>query len=122
MNKTQLTEAVAEITGTSASEAASYVDAVLKVMVHTVANAEPVTLAGLGTLQPYIRAPRRARNPQTGDVVDVDARMWARLRPARRLLDYANGAIPLPDSVRDVHLKAPRTASVPVDGHPGDVQ
>jgi len=122
MNREQLSKAVAEITGGTPAEADAHITAFLQVLTHRLAGAEPITITGLGGLQPYIRNARKARNPQTGNVVDVDARMWVRYRPAPRLLAYANGTIPLPKHPRDMLLKAPKAVPVPLDGDPGDME
>lgn len=106
MNKASLVLATEEITGQGITDTTKAVDAMLRVLVHTLASGEKVSITGLGSLEPVIRDERPARNPQTGEPITVPERIEIKWRPADRLLDLANDRIPLPKQAADVDLKA----------------
>jgi len=66
MNKTELTDAVAESTGMTKADAARAVDSVLGTITSTLAKGEQVGVVGFGTFLVRDRAARTGRNPQTG--------------------------------------------------------
>lgn len=106
MNKAALVLATEDITGHGITATTEAVDAMLRVLVHTLASGEKVSVTGLGSLEPVIRDERQARNPQTGEPITVPERIEIKWRPADRLLDYANDRIELPKKAADVDLKA----------------
>ncbi len=87
MNKTELIEAVqAKVKpGDFPSKAASYriIDATLDAIKEAVNAGDSVSLVGFGTFKAADRAPREARNPQTGEAVMI---------PARRVPTFKAGA------------------------------
>jgi DNA-binding protein HU-beta len=80
MNKTQLVDALAERLGDRRT-AATAVDGLLQTIVDTVRAGDSVSLTGFGVFESRARAARTARNPQTGDVVDVPATTVPAFRP-----------------------------------------
>ena len=73
MNKTELIEAAAEKAGLTKTATAQALDAILDVVVRTVAEGDGVTLVGFGTFKPSQRAARTGRNPQTGKELKIAA-------------------------------------------------
>jgi DNA-binding protein HU-beta len=80
MNKTQLVDALAERIGDRRT-AASAVDGLLETIVETVKAGESVSLTGFGVFESRARAARTARNPRTGDTIDVPATTVPAFRP-----------------------------------------
>lgn len=80
MNKTQLVDALAARIG-DRSTAASAVDGLLDIIVDTVSSGGSVSLTGFGVFEARARAPRAARNPRTGETVDVPATTVPAFRP-----------------------------------------
>lgn len=116
MNKAAFVLAVADLTGDPVPDVTRTLDAMLRVMVHTVASGEQVAITGWGTLRPEFREARQARNPQTNTVVQVPEQFVIRFRPADRFTGYTNDVIPLPPTAAEVELKrlsSPRTAPAP---------
>lgn len=107
MNKAAFVLAVAELTGERVPDVTRTLDAMLKVMVHTVASGEPVSLTGWGTLRPEFRDERAARNPATGEPVTVPEQFIVRFRPADRFTGYTNDTLKLPATAAEVELKLP---------------
>lgn len=101
MNKTQLTVATAvELGDTSAGDVARVLDAILTVIVRSVAAGNPVVISNFGTWTPKTLPPRAARNPQTGDTVTVPAQQHVRFRVSPRLRASVRAADPAAVNVR----------------------
>ena len=73
MNKTELVAAVAAKTELSKKNAEKAVAAVLDTVAETLAAGEKVQLVGFGTFEIREREARTAKNPRTGEPVEVAA-------------------------------------------------
>ena len=73
MNKTELVAAVAAKTELSKKNAEKAVAAVLDTVAETLAAGEKVQLVGFGTFELREREARTAKNPRTGETVQVAA-------------------------------------------------
>ncbi len=73
MNKTELVAAVAAKTELSKKNAEKAVAAVLETVAETLAAGEKVQLVGFGTFETREREARSAKNPRTGETVEVAA-------------------------------------------------
>ena len=71
MNKTELVAAVAAKTELSKKNAEKAVAAVLETVAETLAAGEKVQLVGFGTFEAREREARTAKNPRTGETVEV---------------------------------------------------
>ncbi|WP_079038375.1 HU family DNA-binding protein [Streptomyces sp. NBRC 110028] len=107
VNKAQLIQAVAKTTGKRA-EAADAVEAVLDAMVRAVAAGDVVSVTGFGSLTPEVRPARTARNPQTGEPVEIAERRVVKFRPGARFQDLVAGRRAMPESGNCIQ-KDPKT-------------
>ncbi len=73
MNKAELVEAVAAASGATKSTVAEVLRAFEDVVVHNVAQGEKVVLSGFVAFERVQRKARTARNPQTGEAIQVSA-------------------------------------------------
>ena len=73
MNKADLVAHVSAELDLSKRAATEAVDAVLDTITRAVARGEKVTLPGFGSFEKRLRAPRVARNPQTGAEMKLPA-------------------------------------------------
>lgn len=73
MNKTELVAAVAAKTELTKKDAEKAVAAVLETVAETLAAGEKVQLVGFGTFETREREARTAKNPRTGETVEVAA-------------------------------------------------
>jgi DNA-binding protein HU-beta len=73
MNKTDLTNLVAEAAGISKKDAGNAVDATFQSIQDALAKGEKVQLIGFGTFEVRERAARNGRNPQTGAEIAIPA-------------------------------------------------
>ncbi len=87
MNKQGIAEAVhAKLNGTKV-QAEEVVDVVLNSIVNTLKKGEEVSIAGLGIFSVKQRAARQARNPRTGETIQVAAMKVPKFRAAKALKD-----------------------------------
>ncbi len=99
MNKTQLVEALAARIGDRKTAAAA-VDGLLDTIVDTVKGGDSVSITGFGVFEPRARAARVARNPRTGETVDVAAATVPAFRPGAGFRTAVGGSTPAPRATR----------------------
>ena len=75
MNKGDLIKKLAEDTGMSMAQVDRFVDTFIDTVQTAVAAGDKVTLPGFGAWSRTQRSARTARNPRTGDLVQVPASM-----------------------------------------------
>jgi DNA-binding protein HU-beta len=96
MNKTQLVDALAARMG-DRKAAATAVDGLLATIVDTVKGGDSVSITGFGVFEARARAARVARNPRTGETVDVPATTVPAFRPGSGFRTAVGGsAAPAP--------------------------
>ena len=91
MNKAQMIEHIAERAQLTRQQAARALEAMLEGVTQTLARGGEVTLVGFGTFAVEQRAPRKGRNPKTGEPVDIPAAKMPRFRPGKGLREAVNG-------------------------------
>ena len=87
MNKQTLAEVVQEITGGTKIQSEQIIEALLEAMTKTLSKGEEVNLAGFGKFTVKARDARTARNPKTGEMVQVAATKVAKFSAAKALKD-----------------------------------
>ncbi|MEX0910289.1 MAG: HU family DNA-binding protein [Candidatus Paceibacterota bacterium] len=87
MNKQALIEKVTESIGGTKTSAEKAVDTIIESIVATLKQGNEVSIAGLGIFSTKDRAARTARNPRTGDTVQVPAMRVPKFRAAKALKD-----------------------------------
>lgn len=73
MNKIELVEAIAKDTELTKADATRALNAMLDIIVKTVAKKEDVQLIGFGSFKTVKRAARTGKNPRTGEVIKIAA-------------------------------------------------
>jgi DNA-binding protein HU-beta len=91
MNKGELAGAVAEKTGLSKAQAGEALDAVLESIQDTLKKGEEVKIVGFGTFTVADRPAGEARNPRTGEKVQVPASKTPKFKAGAGLKDAVNG-------------------------------
>ncbi|MGI5163081.1 HU family DNA-binding protein [Spirillospora sp. CA-253888] len=95
MNRTELIETVAARAGSDPAAARRHVDAVFDAIMETVADGGRVLVTGFGTFDRVARPARQARNPRTGQPIEVPAGDAARFRIGQTFKNrVAQGAVP----------------------------
>lgn len=87
MNKAAIVEIVHEKMGGTKVAAEQTVDAILENIVKALKTGSEVSIAGLGIFSVKARAARTARNPKTGETVQVPATKVPKFRAAKALKD-----------------------------------
>ncbi len=87
MNKAELVGLVADQAGLSKADAGKAVEAVLGGITSALAGGDSVSLVGFGTFSVAERGPRTARNPRTGETIDVPASKAPKFKAGKALKD-----------------------------------
>ncbi|MFA6273274.1 MAG: HU family DNA-binding protein [Candidatus Paceibacterota bacterium] len=87
MNKAGIVDAVNAKLGTTKVQAEEVVDTVIDSIISSLKKGEDVSIAGLGIFVIKARAARTARNPRTGEAVQVPAMKVPKFRAAKALKD-----------------------------------
>lgn len=85
MNKAGIIEAVHAVLGTTKADAERAVETVIDSIVKELKNGQEVSIAGLGIFSVKTRAARQARNPRTGETLQVKAMRVPKFRAAKAL-------------------------------------
>lgn len=87
MNKQALVDAVQQKIGGTKVQAEQAVDTIIDSIVATLKKGGEVSIAGLGIFSTKKRASRQARNPRTGETIQVPAMNVPKFRAAKALKD-----------------------------------
>lgn len=85
MNKAEIVDAVHAKLGGTKVEAETAVETVISCVVNTLKKGDEVSIAGLGIFAVKTRAARTARNPRTGETLQVKAMRVPKFRAAKAL-------------------------------------
>jgi len=89
MNKGDLVNAVAEVVSTK-KEAQEAVDRIFETIKNALKKQDAVQIVGFGSFKVNERAARTGRNPQTGEEIQIAARMVPKFVPGKALKDAVN--------------------------------
>ena len=114
VNKAELVQALAERLDADRKLAVAAVDGLLEVIMRAVHAGDSVSVTGFGVFERRERAARTARNPRTGQLIEVPATAVPTFRPGATFRDVVSGARTLgePSTARI----APRPAPASVGG------
>ena len=87
MNKADLANAVHAIVGGTKVQAEEVVETIISSIIKTLKSGGEVSIAGLGIFSTKTRAARTARNPRTGESVQVPSMRIPKFRAAKALKD-----------------------------------
>lgn len=85
MSRRQLIQIVSRRTGLKRADVAAVVEAFLAALQEKLLQGEAVTLRDFGTFSLSLRRPRTARNLNTGETLQLPARLRVDFSPARKL-------------------------------------
>ena len=112
MNKTQFIASLAPHFNGSKKEAAHAVDVIFDTIVRNMAKGEDVSIAGFGKFRKIQRKARVARNPFTGETIQIKASKKVRFLPAKALKEVIAGARKLEAAPKPAPAKvAPKKAA-----------
>lgn len=87
MNKQELVASVAEKAKLSKKDAEQAVNAVVESIKGALAAKDKVSLVGFGTFEVRARGARTAKNPRTGEAIQIPAGNVPAFRPGKELKD-----------------------------------
>jgi DNA-binding protein HU-beta len=87
MNKAALCDVIQSVTNGTKSGAEEIMESMLDAITKTLRRGDEVSIAGLGAFSTKIRKARTARNPKTGEKVEVAATRVVKFRVAKALKD-----------------------------------
>jgi DNA-binding protein HU-beta len=90
MNKTALIDAVADKAGLTKAQSGQAVDAALQAIQEALAKGDDVRILGFGTFSVNQRAAGEARNPRTGETVQVPASNAPKFKAGLALKEAVN--------------------------------
>jgi len=90
MTKADIVGNVYENVGISKKESAEIVELVFEIIKETLEGGNNVKISGFGNFILRDKTPRRGRNPQTGDEIEISARRVLTFRPSQVLKRLLN--------------------------------
>ncbi len=87
MTKTDLVEAIAEAADLTKADAERALGAFLDTVSKALSRGKSVQITGFGTFERRTRAARKARNPQTGEEIDLPETRVPAFRAGKSLKD-----------------------------------
>ena len=90
MTKADLVEEIARDTGLSKKDTSVIVNLIIDNICKALAEGDKVELRGFGSFKVKSRNPRKARNPRTGDSVDVPAKLVPYFKASNELKTKVN--------------------------------
>lgn len=91
MNKKDLVQKIAETNELTKQQATDVLDTVLDSIGDAITAGDKVQLLGFGTFEKRERPARTARNPRTGENIEIAAASVPAFKPGKALKDKVNG-------------------------------
>ena len=90
MTKAQLVDFIADKADLTKADAARALEATIEGIIEGLKESDKVTLVGFGTFTAKKREARTGRNPQTGEAVQIAARVVPGFKAGNKLKDALN--------------------------------
>lgn len=90
MNKTELIAALAEKTGSNKKDAEKSLNAFVDVVTEALTRGEKIQIVGFGSFEVKTRNARTARNPRTGEEIQIAASKAPDFKAGKALKDSVN--------------------------------
>ena len=91
MNKQALVQKVQDVLGGTKADAERAVDTVFDSITASLKGGDDVSVAGFGIFAAKMRKAREARNPRTGETIQVPAMRVPKFKAAKALKDAVKG-------------------------------
>ena len=91
MTKSELVKKMAESAGINQKQAAAALDAALEGIVAAVSADDKVQFTGFGTFEAKERSARQAKNPRTGEIIEVAACKVPSFKAGKAFKDLVKG-------------------------------
>ena len=77
----------------SAKDVELAVKTIIEQMSQSLASGERIEIRGFGSFSLHYRAPRKGRNPKTGDTVELDGKYVPHFKPGKEMRERVNDSI-----------------------------
>lgn len=101
MNKSDLIKELARSTGRKQKDCKELVEAFFELLQKTLLSQEDVLLQGFGTFKLKYKQARSAKNPSTGEAIEVPEKYVPVFSPAKAFINLCND-LDVPDSHGDI--------------------
>ena len=91
MNKNELSAAIAAKAGLTRKDAEAALCAMSDIIAESLKNGEKVQIVGFGAFEVKERPARKARNPKTGEEIQIGARRSPMFKPGKALKEAVEG-------------------------------
>jgi len=91
LTKNELVEKIIEKNNLNPTEAKDTLENLFEIMKSTLATGEDIMISGFGKFQVTEKAPRKGRNPATGETMILEKRRIVTFKCAGKLKDKING-------------------------------
>ena len=93
MTKQEIVEIVSNATGLTKVETETIMNGVMSTIIDSLANNEKVELRGFGTFGIKHRMPKKARNPGTGEPINLPERHVPTFKPSKFMRSHVNNSL-----------------------------
>lgn len=100
LNKGRLADRLAERMGLARTIAYETVENIFDICAQVVAQGGSVSITNFGSMELIEKQPRRARNPHTGEPIEVPARKAVKFNVSPRLNEFANSMDPASTTIK----------------------
>ena len=90
MNKTEFISAIGNRTLKKDADIKPIIDTAITILTETLVSGESITIPGFGTFEVRERAATTARNPRTGEAIEVAAKRVPAFKPGKGLKEAVN--------------------------------
>jgi len=87
MTKADIVEKISATTGLTKKDTAMVINRFFEVITEALSDANNIEIRGFGSFKVKTRKARKARNPRTGETVDVPERQVPTFKPSKELKD-----------------------------------
>ena len=93
MTKQEIVDIVSNATGLTKVETETIMNGVMSTIIDSLANNEKVELRGFGTFGIKHRMPKKARNPGTGEPINLPERHVPTFKPSKFMRSHVNNSL-----------------------------
>ncbi len=90
LTKAEIVDAIYERLGLSKKEAVDFVESVFELLKDQLVQGNKVKISGFGNFTVKTKKPRKGRNPQTGEVLEIAGRRVLTFKPSQVLRAEVN--------------------------------
>lgn len=80
---------------------------ILEYMAEALISGQRIEIRGFGSFSLHYRAPRRGRNPKTGEAVELDGKRVPHFKPGKEMRERVNASVGGSDALPGSYAKAP---------------